>query len=211
MDFDNEVQEQNQQKKSKSKIVLEWVEAIGIALVLTFLLRGFVFEQALVDGHSMQETLQDKQRLIVYKLGYHFNEPKRGDIVIVEYQKGKYKYLPFPDPTEVDYIKRVIGLPGDEIDLKDGSVYVNGNKLNEPYAKGETYNTGSMTYPVTVPEGSVFVLGDNRENSSDSRVIGFIEFDRVRGKAAFRLMPFSEIGSLYNNMEGSNIRNIGGK
>ncbi|AUS98739.1 signal peptidase I [Clostridium thermosuccinogenes] len=193
----NKVSPESENKKnSLLKEALQWVLAIGIAVVLAFLIRGFVFEQALVMGDSMQDTLFDKQRLIVYKTGYFFHPPERGDIIILEYQKGSFKFLPVPDPNEIDYIKRVIGLPGDVVDIKDGSVYVNGEKLDEPYAKGRTEPYG-MEFPITIPENKVFVLGDNRENSSDSRQIGLIDFDRIKGKAVFRIYPLKDFGTIY--------------
>jgi len=180
------------------KEAVQWLLAIVIAIVLALLIRGFVFEQALVVGDSMQDTLFDGQRLIVFKTGYFFSPPKRGDIVILKYQEGSFKYLPIPDPNEIDYIKRVIGVPGDEVDIRDGSVYINGEKLDEPYAKGITEPIAyGIEFPLVVPENKVFVLGDNRENSSDSRQIGLIDFERIKGKAVFRVYPFNVFGSIY--------------
>lgn len=183
----------SENKNSLLKEALQWVLAIVIAVLLALFIRGFVFEQALVVGDSMQDTLHDGQRLIVYKTGYFFNPPERGDIIILKYHEGTFKYLPFPDPNEIDYIKRVIGVPGDVIDIKNGSVYVNGKKLDEPYAKGTTEKYG-MDFPIRIPPDKVFVLGDNRENSSDSRQIGLIDFNRIRGKAVFRIYPFNKFG-----------------
>jgi signal peptidase I len=195
----NDLPETENIKKSNLREAFEWIQAILIAVVLAFLIRGFVFEQALVDGNSMQDTLQDHQRLIVYKLGYNFHTPRRGDIIILEYQKGIFKYLPLPDPKEVDYIKRVIALPGDVVDIKDdGFVYINGKKQIEPYAKGITMRNG-MELPKTIPDNMVMVLGDNREYSSDSRAIGLIDFNRIRGKAVLRIYPFKDFGSIYKN------------
>ncbi|MCX8131948.1 MAG: signal peptidase I [Clostridia bacterium] len=208
MDMDNNIPKTKSSRKSSFKEVLEWIQAILIAVVLAFLIRGFVFEQALVDGSSMQDTLQDEQRIIVYKLGYFFHSPERGDIITLEYQRGIFNFLPVPDPEEIDYIKRVIAIPGDEIDIKDdGYVYVNGVKLSEPYAKGITERK-NMDFPIKIPQKKVFVLGDNRENSSDSRIIGLIDFDRIRGKAVFRLFPFKDLGLIYSNMKGANIKDL---
>lgn len=180
------------------KEVLQWVQCIIIAVVIALLIRGLIFEPVLVDGHSMDNTLDHGQRLIEYKLGYFFSPPKRGDVIVLQYQKGVLKYLPLPDPREIDYIKRVIGLPGDEIEIKDGKVFVNGQALTEPYAKGRTEPLG-MKFPVKVPENNVFVLGDNREHSSDSRnqSLGFVSYDRIRGKAVFRIWPLDKFGSIY--------------
>lgn len=188
------------------KEVFQWVEAIVIAIVIALLIRGFIFEPVLVQGSSMENTLYNDQRLIVYKLGYYFSEPERGDIIVLQYQKGTMEYIPFlknltffkkmiPGINEVDFIKRVIAVAGDTVDIKDGSVYVNQEKLIEPYAKGKTDNY-SLEMPITVGENEVFVLGDNRENSRDSRQIGLIKNDRIKGKAVFRVWPLGEIGKL---------------
>ena len=93
-------------------------------------------------------------------------------------------------------IKRVIAVSGDTLDIKDGYVYRNGKKLEEDYIKGQTFERSDFSYPLTVPEDHVFVLGDNRENSLDSRIIGLIEHDQVKGKVVFRLWPFSRIGKV---------------
>lgn len=186
------------EKKSFSlmKEIFQWIQSIVIAVIIALLIRSFIFEPVLVDGHSMDNTLSHGQRLIEYKLGYYYSKPKRGDIIVLQYQKGNTNFLPLPDSTEIDYIKRVIGIPGDEIDIKDGKVYVNGNLSNEPYALGRTETLG-MKFPVKVPDNNVFVMGDNRENSSDSRRIGFIEYSRIRGKAVFRMWPLNAMGSIY--------------
>jgi signal peptidase I len=188
------------------KEVFQWVEAIVIAVIIALLIRGFIFEPVLVQGQSMENTLYNNQRLIVYKLGYYFSEPKRGDIIVLQYQKGTLEHIPvlknlkffkkiIPDIDEVDFIKRVIAVAGDTVEIKDGSVYVNQEKLIEPYAKGKT-NSYNLETPIIVGENEAFVLGDNRENSRDSRQIGLIKYDRIKGKAIFRVWPLKEIGVL---------------
>lgn len=188
--------------------ISQWLLAILIALLVALLLRGFVFEIVMVDGTSMKDTLETGQRLIVNKLVYNFYAPKRGDIIVLQYQEGMIKNIPFignsailkkffPDLKETDYVKRVIGLPGDEVDIRDdGFVYINGKKLIEPYAKGMTYKH-ALKFPLTVPEKKVLVLGDNRTVSNDSRQIGFIDYSKIKGKAAFRVWPFDKAGSIY--------------
>ncbi|MCX7921835.1 MAG: signal peptidase I [Clostridia bacterium] len=190
-------------KKGKFKVlreILDWAVTIVIALVIAMLIKAFLFIPIEVKMVSMQDTLFEGQRLIVYKLGYYFSQPKRGDIIIFEHQpgslKGLLKYLPIPNPQEVDYIKRVIAVPGDEIEIKDGAVYLNGKKLDEPYAKGVTYNFNTDK-PIKIPENKIFVMGDNREHSSDSRQFGPIDIDKVRGKAVFRIWPLQEFGGIY--------------
>jgi len=181
---------------------LKWVETFVIAVLIALLIRGFIFEPVIVRGISMENTLLDSQRLIIYKLGYFFKPPQRGDIIVLQYEKGLIEDIPLlskfdflnrvlPSPNEVDFIKRVIGVPGDIVNIKDGYVYINDKKLDEPYIKGVTYEN-VIEFPVEVPSGSVFVLGDNRENSRDSRTFGFVEFDRIKGKAVLRVWPFKE-------------------
>ncbi|HHY23036.1 MAG TPA: signal peptidase I [Clostridiaceae bacterium] len=191
-------------KNSNLMEFLKWIETIIIAIVIALLIRGFILEPVIVNGVSMEDTLFSEQRLIIYKLGYFFHPPQKGDIIVLQYQKGLFGNIPIlnklsflnrviPSVMEIDYIKRVIGVPGDKIDIKDGHVYINGEKLDEKYAKGETHKQ-LLDFPKTVPPNTVFVLGDNRQNSRDSRIIGFIEYDRIKGKAVLRIWPFKDLG-----------------
>jgi len=186
--------------------VIQWINAVLLALLIALVIRGFIFEPVMVKGDSMQDTLSDSQRLIVYKLGNFFSLPKKGEIIVFQNQAGFFQNLTildeipvfrkaFPDFRETNYIKRAIALPGDTVDIRGGSVYVNGEKLDEPYIKGDT-NAIGMTFPVKVPENKVFVLGDNRQNSSDSRMIGFISTNKIKGRAVLRIYPFEEFGTL---------------
>ncbi len=188
------------------KEIFQWINAVLLALVLALLIRGLIFEPVMVKGDSMQDTLHDGQRLLVYKLGYYFSPPQRGDIVVLQYQAGFFQNVPslddspffrklFPDFKEINYIKRAIGIPGDTVDIKNGEVYVNGNQLAETYIKGDTQSLG-MTFPLQVPENKVFVLGDNRQHSSDSRVIGLVKITKLKGKAVFRIYPFDLFGGI---------------
>ncbi|MGC4375618.1 signal peptidase I [Fictibacillus sp. Mic-4] len=167
----------------------EWVKALIIALLLAGVIRYFFFAPIVVDGESMMPTLHNKDRLIVNKIA----TPKRGDIIVFK-----------ATPTK-DYIKRVIGLPGDEIMYKDDVLYVNGKQVKEPYLEPNKKITkdGNLTYDFTleeitgkkrVPKGQLFVLGDNRRHSTDSRNIGTVPIDRVIGKASVRIWPISDIG-----------------
>lgn len=186
----------------------KWFLFIIVSIIITLVIRAFVFEWVIVQGRSMENTLYDRQVLFVNKIGYKFSPPKKGDIVVFEVMKGNTDYIPFaknipalesllPPQEEVDYIKRVIGLPGDKVDIIDNKVYVNGIVQDEPYVKGTTFKQ-TFELPCTVPENKVFVMGDNRENSKDSRMIGFVEINKIKGKAVFRIRPLKEFGSLYD-------------
>lgn len=188
--------------------LIQWVEAIFLAIVIALLIRGFIFDKVHVEGSSMEHTLSSGDRLIVYKLGYYFQKPERGDIVVLQANKNSQKInpvfrnLPFMKKIlygfeETDYIKRVIGLPDEEVDIKDGYVYINDIKLDEPYISPGITEKGSLSFPLVVEKNKVLVLGDNRQNSRDSREIGLIELDRIRGKAVFRMWPIKRFGGIY--------------
>ncbi|NLX70912.1 MAG: signal peptidase I [Clostridiales bacterium] len=164
-------------KKKKSEII-EWLESIAIALLIAFLFRFFVFDVVLVEGESMSPTLSSGDRIIVSKLSYKFDKPKYKDIVVFKN----------PDNPKVRYIKRVVGAEGDSVEIKNGEVYVNDQKLTESYILEPTMGD----YPKTiVPEGTVFALGDNRNFSRDSRNshVGFIPMENIIGKAKIRIWP----------------------
>ncbi len=192
-------------KNSLGREIFEWCLVIVAALLISMIIKAFIFSTYKVNMVSMENTLFEGHNVIVYKTGYFFNEPKRGDIIVFMHEEGQFKsifkYLPIRNPGEVDYIKRVIGLPGDQIDIKEGYVYRKAvgetefKKLEEPYTKGLTDSHG-MELPYTVPEDKIFVMGDNREQSLDSRQIGPIDMDAVIGKAVLRIWPFSKFGGL---------------
>lgn len=196
------------EKPKYFKEIVKWVCVIIVAVLTALLLRAYVFEWVIVQGQSMENTLYNNQVLFISKLNYAVDTPQKGDIVIIQISEGNWDYLSFgkdiplvrtllPCKGEVNYIKRVIGLPGDELDIRDGYIYINGEKQNEPYIKGLTHKQ-SFEFPVVVPENKVFVLGDNREYSKDSRQLGFIDIERIKGKAAFRIKPLREFGSIYD-------------
>ncbi|GAE33932.1 signal peptidase I [Halalkalibacter akibai] len=164
----------------------EWLKAVVIALVLAFVIRHFLFAPVIVDGESMMPTLEHTDRMIVNKISYTFGTPERFDIIVFHAPAGK------------DYIKRVIGLPGDVIEFQDDVLYVNGQAVEEPYLDElkQVYNGDVLTrdfHAVTVPENELFVLGDNRGRSKDSRDIGTIHIDEVIGKANVVFWPVSNI------------------
>ncbi|KXG10529.1 signal peptidase I [Anoxybacillus rupiensis] len=177
--------------KQKSE-TWEWLKAIVIAVLLAGGIRYFIFAPIVVDGQSMMPTLHDRDRMIVNKLSYKIGEPHRFDIIVFHAEEGK------------DYIKRVIGLPGDRIEYKDDTLYVNGKPYKEPYLdqyKKQVID-GPLTEPftledipggqATVPKGYLFVMGDNRRFSKDSRHIGFIPMEKVVGKTNIVYWPLSD-------------------
>jgi signal peptidase I len=174
--------EQSLPEKSKKQrsALWEWIETILIALILALLLRTFVVQPFQVHLSSMHPTLEEGDFILVNKLAYKLGTPRRGDVVV---------FMPPGGQMEKPYIKRVIGLPGETVDIKDGKVFVNGSPLDEPYALGET--SGGKFNHIVVPEGTVFVMGDNRMNSSDSRYFGPVSIASLEGKTFLCFWPFN--------------------
>lgn len=173
---------------NKSKQVLLFIRDLVLCVLIAFLFITFIAQNAVVSGDSMYPTLEDGQFLIVNKFIYHFTEPERGDIIVFDHTEN--------NQTE-RYIKRIIGTPGDEIDFIDGYVYINGQQYVEDYIKVVTMPTDpTVEYPITVPDYSYFVLGDNRNKSKDSRyqVVGTVEENLILGRASLRIWPFTEFG-----------------
>lgn len=177
--------EKNPRRRRLVKNVLSMISTIVIALILALLIRNYVFVIALVDGPSMQPTLHTDERLFVTRYTYYFNDIQRGDIVVCKYPSPEY-------PKK--YVKRVIALGGETISIFNGVVYINGDALQEDYIKDPPLNDMEEQY---VPEGYVFVMGDNRNNSADSRkpYIGPIPENYVLGKAQCIIFPFSKFGT----------------
>lgn len=173
-------------KKSTGQEIFDWVKSIAGALAIVFVLRFFVFQMVRVDGRSMMETLQHNDILFVTVFDRFFDNWERGDVVICNY----------PDPSSKGYrVKRIIGLPGDTIEVKDGVTYVNGEALKEDYIDHPAVTDFPET---TVPEGHYFVMGDNRSNSRDSRVkdVGPLEESALQGRVRLRVFPFTAIGPI---------------
>ncbi len=181
------------QKVAKKKNELwEWIKALLIAVVLAAFIRYFLFAPIVVDGLSMMPTLHDQDRMIVNKFSYKIGKPERFDIIV------------FHAPEDKDYIKRVIGLPGDKIEYRNDTLYVNGEAYEEPYLndfKNQVID-GPLTEPFTleevtgqevVPEGHLFVMGDNRRYSKDSRHIGTIPMEKVLGSTSMIYWPLEDI------------------
>ena len=159
-----------------------------IVVALTFLFVQFVGQRTHVNGDSMNVTLEDGDNLIVDKLSYRFKDPKRFDIVVFPYQYQEKTY----------YIKRIIGMPGETVQVIDGMVYIDGEMLDETYGKEIMQYAGVASEPMTLGEDEYFVLGDNRNNSSDSRdpSVGNIKEDQIIGKAWLRIWPLNKFGIL---------------
>lgn len=146
-----------------------WACILFWSILMTFFVQRYVIGVGIVIDRSMLPTLQENSTYLINKYLYHFTRPKRGDIVVLR----KFPFAPEP------YVKRVIGLEGETIQIKNGEVYVNGERLNEPYAAGKTYPHFG---PYTIKKGNYFVLGDNRFGSLDSRHFGTVPLDRIEGK-----------------------------
>ena len=171
------------------KEILSWVFYIGFVLILTWLIITFVGQRTVVDGRSMNATLNDRDNLIVEKLSYRFSDPKRFDIIV---------FPPQGAPKE-HYIKRIIGLPGETVQIdKDGNIYINGEILEENYGLETIQNPGRASEPITLGDDEYFVLGDNRNNSTDSRMekVGNVKRETITGRAWLRIWPLSDIGFL---------------
>lgn len=179
--------------RKETKERTAWFKIIIIALIFAVIVRKFIFSPIIVDGPSMQPTLYDRDQMVVNKFIYHFKEPERFDVVI------------FHASEEKDFIKRVIGLPGEHVMVKDNILYIDGKEVEQPFL--EPKNT-PIIYPIitndfmlenlpggheVIPEGNILVLGDNRSNSTDSRRLGLISVDEVVGKTSFVYWPLKRM------------------
>lgn len=167
-----------------------WLLYIVLIIALTWTVVTFVGQRTEVRGSSMETTLSDKDQLIVDKMTYRFRDPKRYDIVVFPYQYQDNTY----------YIKRIIGLPGETVQILSGMVYIDGMRLDEHYGDEIMENPGIAEEPLTLGEDEYFVLGDNRNNSSDSRAsdVGLIHRKDLIGRAWIRVWPLSQIGVIHH-------------
>ncbi|MGK7934034.1 MAG: signal peptidase I [Microcystaceae cyanobacterium] len=179
---------QSQKPPTPENPVVEIVKTLAMAGILAFGIRTFVAEARYIPSSSMEPTLEINDRLIIEKVSYHFQDPKRGDVVVFSPTQA-LRAQNFKDA----FIKRVIGLPGDEVLVREGQVYVNDKLIQEKYiAQPPDYNYG----PVVVPEDSYLVLGDNRNNSYDSHYWGYVPRQNLIGKAFVRFWPLNRMGPL---------------
>lgn len=157
------------------------IETVLPALIIVLVVNVFLAQATRVEGQSMEPNLYNDQRLIIEKIGYRLHGPQRGDIIV----------LKLPNRPGPPLIKRIVGLPGETVEIRQGHVYIGGELLDEPYLNQLTFSS----HPVEqVPEDSVFVLGDNRGYSSDSRSFGMVRLEYILGRAWFRYWPLEAIG-----------------
>lgn len=184
-EIEEEAIEVESKKKKIGKEILSWVQVIVISLVLAWFLGNYVIMNAYIPSASMENTLTEGDKVIGSRLSYKFSEPERGDIIMFKY----------PDDESRDFIKRIVGLPGETVTIKDGKVYIDDSEipLTEDYLK-ETPVSENIG-PFEVPEDSYFVMGDNRNNSHDSRYWEnhFVKKDKILAKAIVRWLPVSKI------------------
>lgn len=198
-------------RKEHPPLIREVPVLVLISLVVAILIKSFLVQAFFIPSSSMEPTLMPGDRVLVSKLAYRFGDVGRGDVVVFENPDpallpdqsvlGSFFHwlgegLGFAQPEEEDFIKRVIGVPGDIVEIRDRTVHVNGQPLAEPYLAPDARAAMGDYGPVTVPEGRLFVLGDNRGNSADSRAIGFVPEDRVVGQAFVIIWPPSDAGGL---------------
>jgi signal peptidase I len=170
------------------KGLVEWVLIIGGALLVALVIKALLIQAFFIPSESMTPTLKVGDRVLVNKLSYKLHDVHRGDVVVFERPPGE------DDPRIKDLIKRVIGLPGDEIEARDGHVYIDGKPLSEPYLP---QGTQTLNLPAQkVPAKNYFVMGDNRTNSRDSRVFHTINEDLIVGRAFVRVWPVNHLKSL---------------
>lgn len=186
--MENDKNNDNESKQEKSD-VMDWIKSISFAIIIAVFIKTFLFNSTYVLGNSMYPTLEEKDRLFSVKISLLFDGPKRGDIVIIE----------APDNPKKDYIKRVIGVEGDLVEIIEGRVYLNKKLLQEDYIKEDSYTHIYNEDTWEVPQNRIFVLGDNREKdaSKDSRSFGTVNVKSVKGITGFRYFPINDrFGSL---------------
>ncbi len=176
----------DKKKRTPLSYAAEFIIYIVLILVCVFWVPEHVIQRTVVNGESMENTLHTGESLLVEKISYHFKDPKRYDIIVF-----------YPEGREVDeyYVKRVYGLPGETIQIKDNQVYINGNAIEDDFAKNKMDDAGIAEEPVTLADDEYFVLGDNREVSLDSRDLGPIEKENIAGHVILRIWPLDKFGT----------------
>ncbi len=164
--------------KAQIKEVFSWIMVVVFAVVAANLINKYIIIKAEVPTGSMESTIMTDDCILGFQQAYLFSDPKRGDIVI----------FPYPDNPETTYVKRIIGLPGEKVEIRDGAVYIDGETIEEPYLKEEMHGSYG---PYVVPEGSYFMMGDNRNSSADSRrwENTYLKKEDIMAKVLFRYSP----------------------
>lgn len=185
---DNREDIETEEKPNVMRELLGMLVYVGIVLAITFLIITFVGQRTHVSGESMENTLDDGDQLIVDKLTYRFHDPERFDIIV----------FPFRYKDNTYYIKRIIGLPGETVQIADGEIYINGEVLEESYGREVMQDAGLAAEPITLGDDQYFVLGDNRNYSSDSRdpSVALIHRKEIIGRAWLRIWPLNSFGIL---------------
>ena len=185
---DNREDIETEEKPNVMRELLGMLVYVGIVLAITFLIITFVGQRTHVSGESMENTLDDGDQLIVDKLTYRFHDPERFDIIV----------FPFRYKDNTYYIKRIIGLPGETVQIADGEIYINGEVLEESYGREVMQDAGLAADPITLGDDEYFVLGDNRNYSSDSRdpSVALIHRKEIIGRAWLRIWPLDSFGIL---------------
>ena len=185
---DNREDIETEEKPNVMRELLGMLVYVGIVLAITFLIITFVGQRTHVSGESMENTLDDGDQLIVDKLTYRFHDPERFDIIV----------FPFRYKDNTYYIKRIIGLPGETVQIADGEIYINGEVLEESYGREVMQDAGLAAGPITLGDDEYFVLGDNRNYSSDSRdpSVALIHRKEIIGRAWLRIWPLDSFGIL---------------
>lgn len=176
----------DKEKINLGKLLIQFVSCLIVSFGLVYILTNYIITYTTVNGRSMCNTLQTGNHLIIDRISYELHDPKQMDVIVFEQMKDVY------------YIKRVIAVPGQTVQIIDGKVYVDGVMLEEEYANEVIRNAGLASQPIRVGKDEYFVMGDNRNHSTDSRSnsVGLVKRNQVVGRAVFRIYPFNEIGTL---------------
>lgn len=166
-----------EKKKTVGQEILSWILTFAVAIALALVIRTFIFEPVRVDGHSMDYTLANNEYMIVTKYDYLLGEPERFDVIICHY----------PERGRTNFVKRLVGMPGDTVSMLNGTLYVNGEAIDEPYITNKA-NYNMQAY--TLKDDEYFVLGDNRSSSNDSHIIGPISREQIKGHVRCVAFPF---------------------
>lgn len=184
----------NKNEKNLKSEIMSWVKEIAVAVIIALFITKFMFSHIIVPTPSMRPTIEVNDHFMINKIPIYYRNPQRGEIVVFH---GEDKEL----------VKRVVGLPGEVIDIKNGHVYINGELIKENYLiEGVVTNPAeerliepgvNIAYPYKIPDGNYFVMGDNRGNSKDSRYIGTVKREDIYALAKFRIWPLDSIGNIY--------------